>query len=134
MLRFCCCFCDCLGGCKNPFSSSSSSSSDRRNVQHLDPNTLNRCLEAVRAHETNEKNRQMAVEAMCPLISSVSGGGEVYRPCPPPPPPKFSSTTKPNAAAPGPTRTARVDDRSYSPPPSYHSSNSSLEARRSRLT
>lgn len=45
------CFCDCFGGFKNPLATSD------RYDEPLDINVLNRCLEAVRAHEENEKNK-----------------------------------------------------------------------------
>lgn len=47
------CFCDCFGGFKNPFSL-------QEQREPLDPNAINRCLDAVRAHEQNEKNRYVS--------------------------------------------------------------------------
>lgn len=49
------CFCDCFGGFKNPFSHSD------RYDRPLDVNALNRCLEAVKAHEQNEKNKYVSI-------------------------------------------------------------------------
>lgn len=45
------CFCDCFGGFKNPFTKAD------HYDKPIDVNALNRCLQAVRAHEQNEKNK-----------------------------------------------------------------------------
>jgi len=97
------CFCDCFGGLKNPFSTI-------EHRQPLDPDAINRCLEAVNAHEQNEKNRY-GVEARHPLIPSISEG------CAP-----YDSPVLPA----GHYQIVRPP-RNCSPPPSYKSEHGSVE-------
>uniref|UniRef100_A0A915DY25 EGF-like domain-containing protein n=1 Tax=Ditylenchus dipsaci TaxID=166011 RepID=A0A915DY25_9BILA len=101
------CLCDCFGGFKNPFSST------ERYNRPIDPNALNRCLESVKAHEQNEKNKYM-IESRRPLISSVSEN------CP------YNPTPQPSIF-PSQMGTVESNPRSHSPPPSYRSLNASLE-------
>lgn len=49
------CFCDCFGGFKNPFRC------DPKYDQPLDQNAVNRCLEAVMAHEEQQKAKYVRI-------------------------------------------------------------------------
>ncbi len=61
-----CCWVDCFGGFKMPFSSPSSRQASHLTADApLDPAMLNRCLDAVRAHEENEKNKYAVRKTNC---------------------------------------------------------------------
>uniref|UniRef100_A0A915NLK2 Uncharacterized protein n=1 Tax=Meloidogyne floridensis TaxID=298350 RepID=A0A915NLK2_9BILA len=90
-----CCFCDCFGGIPN----------NRRYDQPLTPQTINRCMEAIKEHEREEKAKYSA-NSRRPLLpqqtttNSISSISETI------PPPNI---------------------RACSPPPSYRSSNGSID-------
>ncbi|CAD5210329.1 unnamed protein product [Bursaphelenchus okinawaensis] len=91
------CFCDCFGGFKSPFTA--------RESPQLDPEAVNRCLQAACAHE--ERDKRAYGDSRHPLIPSVSEGCAPYNPpvlsvgqfevVPPPrrcsPPPSYRSNT-----------------------------------------
>jgi hypothetical protein len=125
------CFCDCFGGFRNPF----------KTVEErpIDPQALNRCLDAVRVYEQNEKNRY-SMESRRPLISSVSEGCAPYNPPvlapgqydiypPAPSAPSAHAGVLPRINAPTYPQqpSTQQQHRSCSPPPSYRSRNGSVE-------
>ncbi|KAE9553107.1 hypothetical protein FO519_003696 [Halicephalobus sp. NKZ332] len=91
------CFCDFLGGCRNPFK--------KPKDEPLDPVAISRCLQAVQDYQ-NKKN---ITEANRPLISSISEGCAPYN----------DTVFRPPPSAP--------IRRSCSPPPSYRSEHGSTE-------
>uniref|UniRef100_A0A1I8BVN9 Uncharacterized protein n=1 Tax=Meloidogyne hapla TaxID=6305 RepID=A0A1I8BVN9_MELHA len=108
-----CCFCDCFGGIPN----------NRRYDQPINSQTINRCMEAVRAHENEEKAKY-----------SANGDWSI---APPPPQsimvidsrrPLLPQTTNNLNSIPSISENIpSIVPRSCSPPPSYRSSNGSID-------
>uniref|UniRef100_A0A914LT49 EGF-like domain-containing protein n=1 Tax=Meloidogyne incognita TaxID=6306 RepID=A0A914LT49_MELIC len=114
-----CCFCDCFGGIPN----------NRRYDQPLTPQTINRCMEAIKEHEREGKAKY-----------SASGEWSIA----PPPPPQQQPTSFNNCMVIDSRRpllpqqtTNSISSisetipppniRACSPPPSYRSSNGSID-------
>ncbi|CAK5045077.1 unnamed protein product [Meloidogyne enterolobii] len=114
-----CCFCDCFGGIPN----------NRRYDQPLTPQTINRCMKAIKEHEREEKAKY-----------SASGEWSIA-----PPPQQHSTSFNNNCMVidsrrpllPQQTTTNSISSisetipppniRACSPPPSYRSSNGSID-------
>ncbi|CAK5031957.1 unnamed protein product [Meloidogyne enterolobii] len=108
-----CCFCDCFGGIPN----------NRRYDQPLTPQTINRCMEAIKEHEREEKAKYSASGewSIAPPPTSQQPTCMVIDSRRPLLPQQTNSISSITETIPPP------NIRACSPPPSYRSSNGSID-------